>query len=284
MILRSHTFKRVTIIGIGLMGGSLGLAIKKHRIAKEVVGFSKKQASLTAAIKIKAIDSGFTDLEKAVRNADLVVLATPVSTIIKLFEKISPFLRRGCLVTDLGSAKADVVEAAEKILPFPKNFIGSHPLAGSEKQGVEYACDDLFKGAFCIMTPTKNTSQVAKGKVKHMWAKIGADVKLLHADEHDDILAYTSHLPHLLAFALMETVPKKHLSYASRGLKDATRLAASSPQMWNDICMVNSKNVLKSLDECVKHLFYLRKAITGQDEKSLMHHFSKAKEKRDSLG
>jgi prephenate dehydrogenase len=134
-----------------------------------------------------------------------------------------------------------------------------------------------------IMTPTAKTNQVAKEKIKHLWTKIGAKVEFLSPEEHDKILAYVSHLPHLLAYGLMETIPQEFLGYALQGLKDSTRIAASSPQMWNDVCMANSRNVLNALDELVKHLCAIRKAVINHDEKNLVHHFAKAKEKRDSL-
>jgi len=281
MILRSYMFRKVTIVGVGLMGGSLGMAIKKRGLAKEVVGLSHRQSSLVEAIKLQAIDIGFTDVAKAIRGSDLVVLAAPVDSIIKLFSKISKHLKRGCIVTDLGSAKSDIVEEAEKSLSNPSFFVGSHPLAGSEKKGVTYATSDLFENSLCLMTPTQMTNQVAKEKIKHLWAKLGAEVKLISPEEHDEILAYVSHLPHLLAYGLMETISKDHLEFSSQGLKDTTRIASSSPQMWNDICIANSRNIIKALDGLINNLSILRKAIVSRDQKSLIHYFTKAKEKRD---
>lgn len=283
MLLRSYIFKRITIVGVGLMGGSLGMAIKKYRLAREVIGLSHRQSALAQALKSKAIDVAFLDVKKAISNADLVVLAAPVDSIIKLFTTINPYLKRGCMVTDLGSAKAKIVEKGERILSVPSFFVGSHPLTGSEKKGVEHASIDLFEGATCIMTPTSKTNQVAKQKVKHFWTKLGMEVKFLSPEEHDEILAYVSHLPHLLAYGLMESVPSKYFEYASQGLKDTTRIAASSPPMWNDICMSNSKNVLNALDQCVEHLAHFRKAIVSGDQKSLLDHFAQAQEKQKKL-
>lgn len=283
MIIRSHTFKRVTIVGVGLMGGSLGMAIKKHNLAREVVGLANRQSALLEAIKMKAIDVALTDIPKAIRNSDLVVLATPVDSIIKLLPVINPHLKRGCIVTDLGSTKAEIIDSAQSILTHSSFFVGSHPLVGSEKKGINFAREDLFEHSQCIMTPTKETNQVAKEKVKHFWTKVGAKVEFMLPEEHDEVLAYVSHLPHLLAYGLIETIPQKYLDFATRGLKDTTRIASSSPQVWNDICLSNSKNLLKSLDELTKHLHYLRKAILNSDEKSLLHHFTKSKEKRDGI-
>ena len=283
MLLRHTVFKRVTIVGVGLMGGSLGMAIKKRNLAREVVGLSYRQSSLIHAIKNKAIDVALTDPKKALRNADFVILAAPVESIIKIFTTISPYLKRGCIVTDVGSAKSEIVEAGERILSAPGFFVGSHPLVGSEKKGANYANADLFQGALCIMTPTEKTNKVAQEKVKFFWTKIGAIVRNVKPEEHDEILAYVSHLPHLLAYGLMDVIPKGYLDYASTGLKDTTRIASSSAGMWSDICLSNSKNVIKSLDELTKQLSEFRRAIIKNDRKILMNFFTKAKEKRDRI-
>lgn len=283
MIFRSQAFRKVTIMGVGLMGGSLGMAIKKHHLASQVVGVSAHAASLEEALKYKAIDVGSTEIEKGVHDADLVVLATPVETIIKLFPLINPYLKRGCIVTDLGGTKVSVVEAAEKNLSNAAFFCGSHPLAGSEKQGVAFAQADLFEKSLCIMTTTPKTNNAAKERVQQLWIKVGSEVKFLSPHEHDEVLAYISHLPHLLAYGLISAIPKEFIPYAAQGLRDTTRIAASSPQVWVDICLNNSKNVLKSLDELAKNLYCFRKAIVDQDTKSLLDHFTKAKEKREEL-
>lgn len=283
MILRSRTFKKITIVGVGMIGGSLGMAIKKNNLAKEVVGLSYQQKSLDAAIKNNAIDVGCTDIQQAVRNADLVILATPVDSIIKMLSAINPYLKRGCVVTDVGSSKVEIVEAVDKKLKSANFFVGSHPLAGSEKVGSDNAREDLFENSLCIMTPQKSTHRTAREKVKKFWMKLGADVKFLKPEEHDETLSYVSHLPHLIAYGLMETIPEKFIEFSPRSLKDTTRIAGSSPQMWNDICMSNSTYILKALDETVKNLAVLRKAIVRHDQKTLMEHFTKAKEKRDAI-
>ena len=283
MIGRSHLFRRVTIVGIGLMGGSLGLAIKKYGLAREVIGLSQSQSSLMEAEKMGAIDKGMTDIKKAVQNVDLVVLATPVDDIIKLFDMINPYLRRGTIVTDVGSTKTEILDAAQKTLNFSYNFVGSHPLVGSEKKGVESARADLFEGAICIMTWHAKTSNQAKERVKQLWAKVGASVKSLSPEEHDETLAYISHVPHLIAYALLDSIPAKYLPLASGGLKDTTRIAGSSPQVWKDISLSNSKNMVKALDEFVQRLKLLRQAMAERDEKILLDMFTKAKEKRDSI-
>ncbi len=277
-------FRKVSIIGVGFMGGSLGLALKKHGLASEVVGISHRQVTLDKAIELKAIDAGTTDLIKGVTNADLVVLAAPVQAINQQFALINPHLKRGCLVTDMGSVKAEIVERAESTLAQPGMFVGSHPLAGSEKKGVEHAYADLFVNARCIMTPTAKTTPVAKEKIKFMWTKLGCHVEVLSPEDHDKILAYVSHLPHLVAYALVGALSKEFLSQAPQGFKDSTRIAASSPQMWNDIFLTNPTNVIHALDALVKDLAFLRKALIQRDPKGLLQYLEKAKEKRDSIG
>ncbi len=276
-------FKRVTIVGVGLMGGSLGMAIKKHSLAQEVVGFSQRQSSLLEAIKQKAIDVAETDARNALSHADLVIFATPVESIIKLLPTLSPFIRRGCYVTDLGSVKAEIVEVAEKNLQTPPFFIGAHPLVGSEKQGVENASAELFENTKCIMTPTDKTNPAVKEKMKSFWSRMGAQVSFLTPTEHDEILSYTSHLPHLLAYGLVDTLPAKSQEFIAQGFKDTTRIASSSPQIWNDISMTNSKNLIKALDELVKNLSTMRKAINSHDTQTLTQIFTRAKEKRDAI-
>ena len=276
-------FRQVTLIGVGLIGGSLGMAIKKNRVAQEVVGLSHRHTSLVYALKNNAIDKAFYDIKKAVEHADLVVMATPVNSIVSLLPTVARHLKRGCIVTDVGSTKAAIVETAEKNFPSSSFFVGSHPLAGSEKKGAEFASAELFTNSLCIMTPNERTNRFAEERVRAFWGRLGAVVKTLSPIEHDKILAYISHLPHLLAYALIGIVPEAYLPYAAQGLKDTTRIASSSVHVWNDICMMNSKNVIHSLDELVKTLSLIRKYIIARDEQNLIETFKKAKGKRDTI-
>ena len=282
MVFRKTMFRKVTIIGVGLIGGSLGMAIKKRRVARQVVGYSQRHTSLVYAKKNGAIDVASHDINKAVQNADLVILATPVSTIIGLLPTIAKHLKRKCIVTDVGSTKSAIVEEAEKNLPSGV-FIGSHPLAGSEKRGASNASPELFNRSLCIVTPAEKTSRYAKDRIQKFWGRLGAKVRTLDPREHDEILAYISHLPHLTVYALMGTIPAEYLRYATQGLKDTTRVASSSPQIWTDVCLANPKPVLKALDEMVKNLAVLRKAIVGKEDRTLMDFFKNAKEKRDGI-
>lgn len=276
-------FRKVAIIGVGLVGGSLAKALKKQQLVREVAGFSQRPTSLEWALKNGVIDSGHQDVRKAVHDADLVVLATPVSIISSMIMTIGPHLRRGAIVTDVGSTKSSIVDAARECLPSSVFFVGSHPLAGSEKTGVENCNEELFKGSVCVMTPTDQTHKVAVERVKRLWARLGANVKFLSPDEHDKILAHVSHLPHILAYSLIQTIPLSYLEYGGQGLKDTTRIAGSSAQMWSDICMANSKNIINVIDALVKNLSAVRKAVNTNDHKMLMSQFKDAQVKRESL-
>ncbi len=277
-------FRKVTVVGVGLIGGSFALAVKKHRLAREVVGLSQRQTTLQTALKMKVIDQAYQDVKKAVNNADLVVLSTPVSIILGMLSMIGPHLKRSCIVTDVGSAKMAIVNAAAEHLPNPSLFVGSHPMAGSEKRGVQNAYPELFENSMCLMTPTKATNRSAVDRVRKLWTKLGAKVKIMSPEDHDKALAYVSHLPHVLAYGLMGAVPNEFLSYAAQGFKDTTRIASSSPQMWNDICMGNSRNIINGLDAVVQNLSALRRAIVMNDSRTLTHQFKTAKTKRDKIG
>jgi prephenate dehydrogenase len=284
MFNRKELFRRVAIIGVGFMGTSLGLAIKKKGLAREVIGIGRQETSLKEAKGLGAIDEGTLDFNKGVIGADLIVLATPVNTILDLIETLGKEHRRGCIITDLGSTKTMIVERAEKVLHHSLLFVGSHPLVGSEKKGPAHANAQLYEGGSCVMTPTDKTNRLAKEKIKQFWTQLGSSVKFMTPQEHDQVLAYISHLPHLTAFALMKALPDNYLDQATQGLKDTTRIAASDPHVWRDIALSNHKPILKALDEAVKVLATMRKAIVARDQDGLMDIFKQAKEKRERLG
>ena len=283
MVFRRTLFRRVAILGTGLIGGSIGLAMRKEKLADQVFGLSQKDESIKTAIQMGAIEDGATDMKKVVYGADLVILAGPVKVIAEQLKEVGGYLRRGTIVTDVGSTKVGIVETAQKFLPAHVLFVGSHPMAGSEKSGVANAQADLFKGAACIMTPNEKTNRLAKDKVKHLWETLGMTVRMMDPLQHDEILAYVSHLPHITAFSLIRSVPDDFLQHASTGLRDTTRLAGSSSKMWSDIATSNSRNLLKGIDEMVGQLSELRKAIIDKDEAALATYFNQAKAKREML-
>lgn len=283
MILNPYLFRKVVIVGVGLIGGSLGLAMKKRKLAREIIGLSQRPESLTAAVQAGAIDQGYQDIKKAVVNADLVVLATPVSMISGMLSQLEGSVRRNCIITDVGSTKQSIVDAAQSDLTNAGMFVGGHPLAGSERRGVQNAREDLFDNSICILTPTVKTHRAALERMRKLWTKVGAKVQTMSPEEHDEVLGFVSHAPHLVSYALMDAIPEKHLKFASTGLKDTTRIAGSSPEVWADICQENPKHIIKGLDETVKNLATLRKAIVAEDSKTLLNFFRRAKGKRDKL-
>ncbi len=284
MISRSRIlFRKVTIIGIGLIGGSVAKALKTQQLCREVVGVSRRQSTQHYALKNNIVDKATSDLKKAVEGADLVVLGLPVKSIIHVLTIVGKHLRRGCIVTDVGSVKANIVEAAYKNLPSSVFFVGGHPLTGSEKSGIAHADAQLFHGATCILTPDGKTNKGALDKIRHLWVKLGAKVKTLSVNDHDKIMAFVSHVPHLLAYAMVESLPSEMAGFCSSGFKDTTRIAASDAKMWADICLENPKNIIQAIDKIVAVLANYRKAIVSQEEQFLMTKFKTAKEKRDAL-
>lgn len=273
-------FKKVAIVGLGLIGGSIALTIKKRRLADKVIGVSRRKKTVALAKKMRLIDKGAQDIN-IIKEADLVILATPVSTILKLAPKISKIIKKGCIVTDVGSTKQEIVS---KLGENFSRYVGSHPLAGSEKRGIINTCPDLFTGSLCILTPVENTDKEAQDKIKRFWNKIGAKVVILTPALHDKILSFTSHLPHIAAFSLMGVIPLKYLKFASSGLKDATRIAASEAGLWCDIFLSNQKNMSKAIDSLQKILFKIKSAINKKDRALLIRILKQAKKKRDNLG
>lgn len=272
-------FNKVAIVGIGLIGGSLALEIKKRKIANEVIGISRHKDTLLFAKKIKAIDKGSQDL-KIIKDADLVILATPVNAILKLAQPISRIIKKDCLITDTGSTKQQIVNKLEKLFP---NYIGSHPLAGSEKRGIINASIRLFENSLCILTPTDDTKPYVRNKIKKLWNMVGAKVILLSPGVHDKILSFVSHLPHIIAFSLINSIPCKYLKFASSGLKDTTRIAASDAQLWMDIFLSNQKNMLQAINQFQRRLLQIKTAIKERNSNALAVIIKRAKCIRDSL-
>lgn len=272
-------FNKVAIIGTGLIGGSLALAIKKNKLAKEVVGVSRHKRSLNLALEKNVIDRGSRSLD-IIKGADLLILATPVDTIINLRKKILSLVDKDCIVTDVGSTKVKVVSFLEKVF---KNYVGSHPLTGSEKRGITHAKADIFNNALCVLTPTGKTQTRPLMKVKKLWAKAGSRIVFLTPEEHDRILSFTSHLPHIVAFSLIGSIPVNYLKLSSSGLKDTTRIAASDALLWRDIILSNRKNVLRAIALFEKSLRAVKSSIQKNDKNKLEKILSLAQRKRVSL-
>ena len=275
-------FRKIAIIGVGLIGGSIGLAARQKKIAGEIIGVCRHKESLRKARQKKAIDRGTLDYKSAVRDADLVILAMPVGQIIKIAKSIIPYLKRGCLLTDVGSTKLEIVRSIEKALPEEFCFVGAHPLAGSEKRGVTEARADLFEGAICILTRTKKTKSVALKRIASFWKQIGCRIRVLTVQRHDEVVALTSHLPHLVAAQLVK-IAKGNFDFASSGFFDTTRIASSSAEIWSDIFLSNKKFITQAIDKYIGRLRLMRNLLRKQDRKRLSAEFKKAKALRDGL-
>lgn len=272
-------FNKVAIVGVGLIGGSLAGAIKKKRLTREIIGVSRHRKTLLLAKKNRVIDRGSQDI-RLIKDADLVILATPVSTILNLAPKITRLIKKDCIVTDVGSTKQEIVSKLTSI--FPK-YVGSHPLTGSEKQGLVNANPDIFKDSICILTHLKNTDEGAQKKIKRLWSALGARVVFLAPATHDKILSFVSHLPHIAAFSLIATIPQQYLPLASTGLKDTTRIAASGSQLWCDVFLSNQKNMIKAIELFQNNLSRIKSAIIHKDKRVLSLILKAAKRKRDIL-
>lgn len=272
-------FKKAAIIGTGLIGGSLALEIKRRGLAGEVVGVSRKARNILLAKKIGAIDRGSTSLD-IIRGADLVVFATSVGSIIDLAAKVSRLVPKGALVTDVGSTKEEITAKLSALFPY---FVGGHPLAGSEKRSITAAQKGLFKNAICILTPLRTTNPSALGKIKSLWSAVGAKVIVMDSREHDRLLSFISHLPHAVAFSLINSIPDRYVLLGSAGLKDTTRIAGSDPALWAEIFLSNQKNVAHALRSMESQIKKMRHAVTLGSYKKLVRFLSQAKKKRETL-
>jgi prephenate dehydrogenase len=280
-------FKKITIIGVGLLGGSLGLVVRRRRLAREVAGFVRRAASLKDCEKAGAVDFATTDLLAAVWDADLVILCTPLAQMRSRVREMLPALKRGAIVTDVGSVKASVVRELESLVARSgAYFVGSHPMAGSERTGVNAASTDLFADAVCVVTPTKKSNMAAVRKVEQFWKAAGSRVLRLTPVLHDALVSRSSHLPHVIAATLATHVlnpahPKLQNVLCANGFRDTTRIASGSPEMWRDIALANRKNIGKSLDAFVADLKKFRRALAKADAKTIAKFFETAKKRRD---
>ncbi len=282
-------FKRVCIIGIGLIGGSLGMAIIGRALAEKVIGVDLSQENLNLAQATGAINTGTSDLLAGVAGADLVVLATPVGTYPELLKKIAPHLAPGTIVTDVGSTKEIVVREAELVLPPTIAFVGGHPMAGSEQVGVLGSDAYLFENAVYLLTPTANTMDQALQKIAKLCTGIGSRVFTFTPEEHDVMVAAVSHLPHLIATTLTNTVGKVQEQYpntlllAAGGFRDTTRVAMGSPSMWRDIFLANRKHILALISQYQATLAMLEEQISQGDGDAIYQELESARNLRKQI-
>ena len=285
---------KIVIFGVGLIGGSVALALKKAGAAPKIVGVGRNLASLKAAINLGVIDEAESDIAKAVSDADLILIATPVAQTPKILEAIIPHLSAHTVVTDAGSTKSDIQayvknasEQATNPQHFLSQFVGGHPIAGAEKSGVTAAKADLFIGKNVVLTPTENTSSEAIKLVRELWQSAGANVSEMTAQAHDQIFAAVSHLPHLLAFALVNDLAnrpnaKQLFDFAASGFRDFTRIAGSSPEMWRDISLANKTALLSELEAYQDEISALQHLLKNEDSQGLQTMFEHASQARQA--
>ncbi len=282
-------FHNVTIIGVGLIGGSLAKVLKTKNLADRITGAGRSRETLERALKIGVIDRMGEGPSHAVEDADLVVLASPVGTFEHIVREIGPHLKKGAILTDVGSVKGALIKKIEDSVPSGIHYVPAHPIAGREKSGVAESSETLFQGRRCILTPTVGTDRQALEAVREMWIAAGAEVTDMDADLHDKVFAAVSHLPHVAAFAMMcavselNTGTEDYLQFSGAGFRDFTRIAASSPEMWRDICLMNRDNLIQMIDRYVSSLNRFKREIIAGDEKRLEEHLKASSDVRRGL-
>ena len=279
--------KRLCLIGVGLIGGSLARALREAGAVGEIVGCARHQESLDTALELGVIDRAESDPAEAVRGADMVVLAVPVGETVAVLDRIHDRLADDAILTDVGSTKGSVVEAAQRVFgELPARFVPAHPIAGTEQSGVGASFAELFRGRRVILTPDENTDAAALATVRRMWEACGAQVVETSVAHHDAVLAATSHLPHMLAYVLVDSLARlddreEVFEFAAGGFRDFTRIASSNPAMWHDICLANRGELLRITERFIDDLERLAQAIRKGDSTYLRETFERAKQARD---
>ncbi|MEI6126365.1 MAG: prephenate dehydrogenase/arogenate dehydrogenase family protein [Pseudomonadota bacterium] len=282
-------FKHIAIAGLGLIGGSLARDIKDKGLADKITGYGRNAERMKKARALGIVDECFVGFDTGLDDADLVIIGTPVGMIEPTAKEMAPHLRPGTIVTDVGSVKAAIVEALEPQMPHGVCFIGGHPISGAENSGFEAALSGLFANRVCVLTPTDGSNQQALARLKLFWERIGSRVVLMDKNTHDRIFAGISHLPHMVAFSLvnalvdMEDFEKQILEYSAGGFKDFTRIAASDPVMWRDIALMNRDNILSALGFFETSLAALKGALIEEDEKKIEELFRKSRDTRQRI-
>ena len=283
-------FKKVCIIGCGLIGSSLARAIKKNNLAEKIVSSNRSDAVNKKVIELKIVDDSSSDTKKMADGSDLVVIATPLSSYEDVISKIKNSLKNEVILTDVGSVKENIINLVEKNISKNISWIPSHPIAGTEESGPESGFSELFQNRWCILTPSKKAKEKDINLLQTFWEKVGSKVDIMEAKQHDYILSITSHIPHLIAYNIVNTSlniqdekESTIVKYSAGGLRDFTRIAASNPIMWRDIFIQNKKNTSKMVDKFIRNLEDLKKAIENEDGKKLEQIFTKTKKIRKDI-
>ena len=283
-------FKKVCIIGCGLIGSSIARGIKKNKLATKVVSSNRSNSTNKKVIRLKIVNEASSDTKKIVKGSDLIILASPLSSYKNIILKIKSSLKNGAILTDVGSVKKNVISLIEKNIPKNVSWISSHPIAGTEDSGPESGFSEVFINRWCILTPSKKSKNKDVKLLEKFWKKLGSKVDVMNAKEHDYILSITSHMPHLIAYNIVNTtlkIKKKKdrniVKYSAGGLRDFTRIAASNPIMWRDIFIQNRKNTLKMIDKFIENLKNLKIVIKNKNEDKLEKIFTKTKKIRKDI-
>jgi len=283
-------FKKVCVIGCGLIGSSVARAIKKNNLSTKIVSSNRSDAVNKKVIELKIVDDSSSDTKKMVNGSDLIIIATPLSSYENVISKIKNSLKNGTILTDVGSVKENIINLVEKAVPENVSWISSHPIAGTEESGPEMGFSELFENRWCILTPSKKAKEKDIKLLETFWKKIGSKVDVMEAKQHDYILSVTSHIPHLIAYNIvnmtLDLQDKKEsgiVKYSAGGLRDFTRIAASNPIMWRDIFIQNKKNTSKMINKFIENLEDLKKAIENEDGKKLEEIFTKTKKIRKKI-
>ena len=286
----NQKIKKVAFIGMGLINSSLARDLKIKKFYLSSSAYSRRLSTINKIKKLKLVDFASSNIEKTIKEADIIIVGIPVAAYQKVFKKICNNIKPGAIITDVGSVKKEVINSVKKYIPKNIDFVPGHPIAGTENSGPESGFAGLFKNGWCILTPNKNTSKNSVKIIKYMWQLVGMKVDIMDSNYHDEVLAITSHIPHIIAYSivgtianLQTTIKKEVIKYAASGFRDFTRIAASDPIMWRDIILYNRQSILKMLNLFKKDLSKLEHAIENNDDKFLLNLFTKTRKIRKDI-
>lgn len=286
----NEKIKKVAFIGMGLINSSLARDLKIKKFYLSSSAYSRRLSTINKIKKLKLVDFASSNIEKTIKEADIIIVGIPVAAYQEVFKKICNNIKPGAIITDVGSVKKEVINSVKKYIPKNIDFVPGHPIAGTENSGPESGFAGLFKNGWCILTPNKNTSKNSVKIIKYMWQLVGMKVDIMDSNYHDEVLAITSHIPHIIAYSivgtianLQTTIKKEVIKYAASGFRDFTRIAASDPIMWRDIILYNRQSILKMLNLFKKDLSKLEHAIENNDDKFLLNLFTKTRKIRKDI-
>ena len=286
----NQKIKKVAFIGMGLINSSLARDLKIKKFYLSSSAYSRRLSTINKIRKLKLVDFASSNIEKTIKEADIIIVGIPVAAYQEVFKKICNNIKSGAIITDVGSVKKEVINSVKKYIPKNIDFVPGHPIAGTENSGPESGFAGLFKNGWCILTPNKNASKKSVKIIKHMWQLVGMKVDIMDSNYHDEVLAITSHIPHIIAYSIVGTIAnlqtaikKEVIKYAASGFRDFTRIAASDPIMWRDIILYNRQSILKMLNLFKKDLSKLEHAIENNDDKFLLNLFTKTRKIRKDI-